>query len=446
MPALTDEYVAKRKADDIVWDKVANEMNIIEFTKFIAEAKRIEVSDAIIAKQMLCVKGKPESVTVYIQRPLSGTPLIIQGLYPVANDSDENISVTERDMRKILDRDHITGLYWNDFCMLSSNTKNKIIDQDVIATWVDDDDEIVEDYYRRLAIELDAVDPGTVPCVFIAGKTCQASLEKAIKLGLVTRLQELSPLGVTVCEIKDKRFVALEGRPHPSWHLMTGNAPSARAVFKETMDMLNGMIRCCVTGNITPDTMTHSLMAALAIDPAELQRRAEGRSFLTKLLYGDPSGRFPAKHVHLRNVKAHLHEVKTFLLKWQARGMKVLIAILNSGDLYLDLPAYADELEYWFTKLGKNNFKTFMCDGVAAKLYDREFKAGLEYWFTKLGKANFKTFMCDGVAAKLCDPEFKAELEYWFIKLGRSKNFTTFMCNSVAAKLCHLEFKAELEY
>ncbi|KAG5186347.1 hypothetical protein JKP88DRAFT_240949 [Tribonema minus] len=453
MPALTDECVAKRKADDAMWEKVADEMIIKEMSDIFKRTpahrdpdrkrrcRRIEVSDAIIAKQMQCVKGKPEHVTVYIQQPMSGTPLIVQGLYPVANDSAETISATERDMRKTLDRNHVTAVSWNDFCVLSSTTTNKIIDQDVVATWATDP-EIVADYYRRLAIQLDAVDADTAPCVFIAGNTCQAAHETAIELGLVKRITELSPLGVTVCEIDSKCFVALESRPHPSWHLMKANAPFARAIFLETMEMLNGMVRCCATGDISSDTMHQSIVTALAIDPEELQRRAEGRSFLTQLLYGNPSGRFPTKHVHLRNVKAHLPEVQAFLLKWQSRGMKQLWAILlKGGDLYLDLPSHDQVLDTWYKRLD-DSFSAFICGSVASRLLDDAFMARLETWYERLG-GNFQTFICNSVASRLLDDAFMARLETWYERLG--DKFQTFMCNSVASRLLDDAFMAPLE-
>ncbi|KAG5183338.1 hypothetical protein JKP88DRAFT_255839 [Tribonema minus] len=247
---------------------------------------------------------------------MPGTPLIVQGLYPAAKAATRT-SATETEMLKTLDRNHFTCVVWNDLCVLSSNTNNKTIDQDIIKTFVNDG-EIIKDYYQRLNIQLQAVDPATIPCIFIAGKTCQASLEMAIELGLVSRVQELSPLGVTVCEISGRVTVVLEGRPHPSWHLMTGRKEIAKKTFNETIAMLNSMVRCCASGDITSAMMTQSLMDALAINPEELRRRTEGRSFLTQLLYGDISGRFPASHAHLRNVKAHMPDVKATLLKWHA--------------------------------------------------------------------------------------------------------------------------------
>ena len=411
----------------------------------IERIERIEIPYAVKAKQMTCNNGKPEDVEVYVQRTMNGKPLIVLGLYPVANSSSEKVSKTEIEMLKRLDRDHIPGIYWNDFCVFSSNTTNKIINQSVIATWVTDP-ELVEDYYRRLSVQLDGVDSHHIPCVYVAGDTCQASLENAIKLGIVKRLRELSPLGVTECEMNDKRFVVLEGRPHPSWHLMTGNAPDAKAMFEETMAMVNGMVRCCAGGNVTPDTMTQSLAAALAIDTEKLQERTDGRSFLTQLLYEDPSGHFPTKQVHLRNVKAHLPEVQAFLRKWFSRGADVLNAILNSGDLYLDLPTYDADLEYWFDKLGKAGFKTFMCNSVASKLCDPAFKAELLFWLDKLGEAGLKTFMCGGVAYRLKDPAFKAVATRFIEMLNANDQFCAiFSRDSFVKRVVEPEFEKKVK-
>jgi len=55
-------------------------------------------------------------------------------------------------MRDLLNKD-ITDIVWNDYCVLSSKTTNKIINQSVIATWVIDR-ELVEDYYSHLSQHL----------------------------------------------------------------------------------------------------------------------------------------------------------------------------------------------------------------------------------------------------------------------------------------------------
>ena len=85
-----------------------------------------------------------------------------------------------------------------------------------------------------------------------------------------------------------------------------------------------------------------------------------------------------------------------------------------------------------------------MCDSVASRLGKKRFEKRLEYWFAKLGKKQFCTFMCNSVASRLGEEVFEKRLEYWFDKLGE-KQFCTFMCDSVASRLGQVKFDTILD-
>lgn len=97
--------------------------------------------------------------------------------------------------------------------------------------------------------------------------------------------------------------------------------------------------------------------------------------------------------------------------------MEARTAILNSGALYRNLPAYDARLEYWLDTLGKARFATFIKGGVAARLMDEDFHARLLYWLDTLGVERFPSFMSDCLARNLTDASLGRCLESWFAVL-----------------------------
>ncbi|KAG5186603.1 hypothetical protein JKP88DRAFT_254477 [Tribonema minus] len=397
------------------------------------------MSETVLKKQKRCVRGAEEDVTIYISAPVADVQLINFALYPGPRAQTETAR-TEKEMRKLLNAG--VEMAWVDLCCISANVRNDIIDQGVIASWVVDD-EIIHDFYHRFSLQLAAA--ASIPFVYIAGRTCQAAFERMITLGFISRMEELSSLGVTLCEAGDFCFAAIEGRPHPSHHLVTGREVSVTGIFEETIAMINGVVSCCASGDLSPGNTSRCLIAAMSIDEEELAVRMRGREYRTHLLYSSSSGRFPLRDIHLRNVKAHLPEVRATLSKWAERGINTLMSILRSGNIYLDLPAYNSTLDVWFERLGAARFVTFMCNGIAARLLNPLFAARLEIWFERLGAARFVTFMCDSIAPRLLDPLFAARLEIWFERLGAAARFVTFMCDSIAARLLDPLFAACLD-
>ena len=289
---------------------------------------------------------------------------------------------------------------WVDFCVMSSTTTNSTIDQNVIASWVNDS-EMVKDYYRRLSIYLCQQNDDRMPCVYIAGKTCQQTFDKAVEFGLVKRIDTLSLSNdIHLCEMNGIKFITLEERPHPSYHLMKGNAQESREVFKESMQILNAIGGCSIEERITADQIEKSVMNELAVDLEQFKMRDQGRVFMTQILYnGDSSGRFHSKHKHLRHVKAHIPAIQDLLIRWRDKyGMDLVWRILLSSDLYYDLLRHEAMLDYWICTLGPKHFVTFISGSVACRLYDDRFLFMLDYWLRTLGADRFVTFMCGGTA------------------------------------------------
>jgi len=388
---------------------------------------------------MTCIIGDPDGAFVHFA-PLttSDNSLLVLGLYPNAKADIKRVCATEHEMLDLLKFDNVD---WVDFVPLSSRSTNAVIDQRIVESFADDE-ELVRDYCRRFAEHLSA-DANAMGCVYIAGGTCQAAFEKAIKMEIITREVCLSAThDISIMSIGGKRFIVLEHAPHPSWHLVMGREPKAVRIFKETMCTFNGMrCWCAAPGEAPLDECVHAALGDLADTFAA---RASARPFLTELLYKKSTDHFSPKHAHLRHMDAHLPKVQVLLRKWHERGPKVLQSILMSGDLYTDLVGRDAALEKWFIKLGPKAFPTFMCNGIASRIGEEAFEKVLERWFNKLGPKAFPTFMCNGIASRIGEEAFEKVLERWFNKLG-PKAFPTFMCNGIASRIGEEAFEKVLE-
>ena len=391
----------------------------------------VDIPPHILEKQKSAINGIFNvDARMFIQHARRGWNLIVLGLYPISNDYEGKIGATENHMLNLLDPAIFPEkkCTWVDFCVMSSTTVNKRINQHVIRQWVEDD-EMVKDYYRRLFIYLNQQDDYFYPCVYVAGSTCQQTMDKAVNMGLVRRICALSAtFGVYLCEMDNIRFITLEERPHPSAHLMKGNAQAASRVFKETMKILNAIGRCCT--DIYADGFEETILNELNVDPEEARKREEGRVFMTQFLYGDASGRFPPKHKHLRHIAAHDPAIQILLIQFRQKyGMKVVLSILNSSDLYTDLLGHSPMLQFWLHILGPDRFVTFISGSIACRLYDDHFLDRLHYWLHILGPDRFVTFISDSVACRIHDDKFLMRCDEWIRILG-PKKFVTFMTRS----------------
>jgi hypothetical protein len=95
---------------------------------------------------------------------------------------------------------------------------------------------------------------------------------------------------------------------------------------------------------------------------------------------------------------------------------------------------FHERLEYWLSKLGPNQFVTFISTGsVACRLLNDQFHERLEYWLSKLGPNRFVTFIStDSVACRLLNDQFHDRLEYWLSKMGPDR-FVTLLSNAAIA-------------
>mmetsp|Transcript_8337 Transcript_8337/g.19525 ORF Transcript_8337/g.19525 Transcript_8337/m.19525 type:complete len:216 (+) Transcript_8337:534-1181(+) len=177
-----------------------------------------------------------------------------------------------------------------------------------------------------------SADANAMGCVYIAGGTCQAAFDKAIKMEIITREVCLSAThDISITSIGGKRFIVLEHAPHPSWHLVMGREPKAVRIFKETMCTLNGMRRWCAVGS----DIGACVDVALGDLSQLVAERATARTFVTELPYGVRTGRFKPRHAHLRHMDAHKPEVQALMTKWH--GASVLLSILTSGNLMVSV-------------------------------------------------------------------------------------------------------------
>ena len=107
-----------------------------------------ELLSPVAARQRKLLRVDDGAVLVHAPEPAAseGTVLTVLGLYPHARANTVDVSATEREMRKHIQVDRIV---WVDLCVLSSKTTNKIIDQQAIAKFVDDE-AILSNYMARL--------------------------------------------------------------------------------------------------------------------------------------------------------------------------------------------------------------------------------------------------------------------------------------------------------
>ncbi len=211
-------------------------------------------------------------------------------------------------------------------------------------------EEVISDYYRRLGGHLRNIDPGRIPCIYIAGRTCQKSFDKATSSGLINKIEWLSEsCCISLCMIAEQKCIVLEGLPHPLAHLMARNSGNSRNTFKETMMLINAMGRCShdamVLGYeiVTPDYMEKCLQKELQVSKEQLKKRREGQIQLTQLLFNNSSGYFPDGFVKLQNMDV-CDKVLELLMKWKKYGNKdsdMVLAILQCSHIYLDPLSFA---------------------------------------------------------------------------------------------------------
>jgi hypothetical protein len=88
---------------------------------------------------------------------------------------------------------------------------------------------------------------------------------------------------------------------------MSHRSPESMEKFRVATKVAKGALRCCAAGDVNPETMLASVLAALEVELEADRQQRERRLFLISMLYSDvdAEGRFKPEHMHLRHVKAH---------------------------------------------------------------------------------------------------------------------------------------------
>jgi hypothetical protein len=362
-----------------------------------------------------CFEGKVNVVAFkFIQDAVCGYALIIQGIYPISNDFQGKIGSTERHILQYLKSEYfpVGKISWNDVCPYSSKTTNSVMKQSKIKKLIEID-EVIQDNYYRLDQHLKCTGTDRIPCVFLAGDTCRWAFRRACDMGIVTdKISLAKQYDVWRCRINGIICLVLDGRNHPSAHLMAGQSGTANEEFIETIFILNAMGRCTFEAaksghdDITPEMFQICLKIELDELEEESMMRLEGRKLMTELLYGNPSGIFPGNHRMLRHMAGHKEEVRMQVIEWKKLGYKVLFSILLHGYIYLNPLDYVEQVEYWRKEFDNDEmFAKFMSSGVASFLNDEPVIGVMVYMREELDNDEiFVKSLSNGFAKAISDP------------------------------------------
>ena len=95
--------------------------------------------------------------------------------------------------------------------------------------------------------------------MYVAGKTPQAAMNKMVEMALIVRDELICEcLGVSKMIADGIFFIVVEGRRHPSYHLVSACAPEALSEFRETMRLLNVLAE-----NTTNETILNAMNVSL---------------------------------------------------------------------------------------------------------------------------------------------------------------------------------------
>jgi hypothetical protein len=361
-----------------------------------------------------CFKGEVNVVAYkFIQDAVYGYALIIQGIFPIVNDFQGKIGKTEEFILRYLNPEYfpVRKVSFNDVCPYSSTTVNKVIDQSMIAKIAVIDD-VINDTYSRLEHHLVCVGSIRIPCVYIGGRTCQTAFLHACSLGIVTdKICLTDQYQVSQCRINGQNCLVLEGRNHPSAHLMSGSSSSVGEII-ETIFILNAMGRCTLEASklglddIPPQMFQMCLEIEQANLAVEKQKQIEGRALLTQLLYKTSSGRFPEQHRMLRFMDGHNEEVRKLVSKWISWGQNALWSTLLNGSIYLNPLEYNDIVEFWHDAFsGDVLYAQFMSSGIARFIIDEQVHKTLINFREKFNNDEvFVQALSHGLGLAISDP------------------------------------------
>ena len=233
-------------------------------------------------------------------------------------------------------------------------------------------------------------------------------------MGIVTdKIRLAEQYDIWHCRINGIICLVLDGRAHPSAHLMAGRSSVAIEEFIETIFILNAMGRCTFEAaksghnDITPEIFQICLKIELDELAEEIKMQREGRILMTELLYGDSSGIFPENHRMLRHMAGHKEEVRMQVREWKKLGSKVLFSILLHGYIYLNPLDYVEAVKFWKKEFDNDViFATFMSRGVARFLNDESVKGVLVHMREQIDNDEiFVKILPNGFAKAISDPK-----------------------------------------
>jgi hypothetical protein len=172
--------------------------------------------------------------------------------------------------------------------------------------------------------------------------------------------------------------------------------------------------------------------------------RTEGLKFMTRLLYGNDSGWFERKHMHLRHIRAHDLEIQACLEKWAGmdKEKKCLMKILCCGGcLYRDLLKCDSILSKCYDAFGHDDFCRIMCGSFACRIETPGFLDKLHDIQVAVGPDDFRRMMCDSFFCRFEKEGFLDKLHDIQVVVGPD-DFRRMMCGSF---FCRLETPGFLE-
>jgi hypothetical protein len=244
------------------------------------------------------------------------------------------------------------GLGW--FDSASSNTTNDVIDQKKLLTI----SVLMRMFYSTTCIDI-------CPSIDIHwdGSSMSLYCREAIVGVIVYSLWKGSQFCTTsMCA----EWVAMDSATKYSVHLKTGHTHLHIITIKTGLSSRQQWRYSRV-----PDTILQcwSIMTLRTVDLLEAEHQActEELKFMTQLLYGNDSGWFEQKHMHLFHVCAHDLEIQACLENWAGmdKENKCLMKILCCGSLYQNLLKHDGILSKCYNAFGRDQFCQIMCNSFA---------------------------------------------------------------------------------
>jgi hypothetical protein len=207
---------------------------------------------------VLCKIARGEVANVVFRRDCHAG-FVIMGLYPPAksDESKQHDNATSTAIASVVGGFHWN---WNDLLTLSSTTTNAVIDQDALhAVVVSRHPQMLPFLTSWWERALDEISAGKRVFVW-AGNTVNEALKWLVDVGLVSQPRlgfKTSFARFTTVVVREVDVVFMEDTAHPSYHLLTGRHPVARAAFEATYQTAHLLVQSGLP------VSAHALLTAL---------------------------------------------------------------------------------------------------------------------------------------------------------------------------------------